>query len=213
MDPTDLWRYVVASQWQRINQEESFVGRTSEVNAELGSRIVAARQLREMMHLCCLVDRQYPPYSKWLETSFARLDVGDSLLPLMLSVTSADDFPVREQALGEIYERVAALHNASGLSSPVDPRLQYFHDRPFRVLNSYRFVDATREAIHSPQLRSMPLHGCISQCVDSTDVLASGSASHRFSTVLGAVEGSMAASPVAPLPAARLGSRRRGVEG
>jgi hypothetical protein len=182
---TDLWRYVVASQWQRIDEEEPFVGRTSEVNAEVGSRIVAVRQLREIMHLCFLLERQYPPYSKWLETGFARLGVGGSLLPLMLEVTAAPDFRAREHALGQIYERVATLHNASNLSAPVDPRLQHFHDRPFRVLNSHRFVAATLAAIEDSRLRSMPLHGCISQCVDCTAVLSSGGASHRFGTVLG----------------------------
>ena len=181
----DLWRYIVACQWQRINQEEPFVGRAAELGKEVGSRIIAARQLREVMHLCFLLERQYPPYSKWLETGFARLTCADKLVPLMLDVTSSPDFATREMALSNIYEHVATLHNTTGISQPVDPHIQRFHDRPFRVLNSYRFVEATRAAITDDRLRSFSLHGCISQCVDSTDILSSGRASHHFHTVLG----------------------------
>ncbi len=70
------------------------------------------------------------------------------------------------------------------VSSVVDPNLQLFHDRPFRVSNSHRFVEATREAIRDEGLRSLPLHGSISQCVDSTDILSSGPSAHRFRDVL-----------------------------
>jgi hypothetical protein len=183
--PDDLWRYVIACQWQRINQEEPFVGRAAEVGAEVGSRIVAARQIRDVMHLCFLLERQYPPYTKWLETAFARLDCGPALLPLMLAALAAPSIDLREKHLTKLYESVAALHNDTGISEPVDPQIQRFHDRPFAVLNSYRFVEATRAAIGDQELRDLALHGCISQCMDSTDILSSGEASRRFGGVLG----------------------------
>src|SRR5215211_7265291 len=41
--PHDLWLYLLAGQWQRISQEEAFVGRCGEVGDELGSAVVAAR--------------------------------------------------------------------------------------------------------------------------------------------------------------------------
>jgi hypothetical protein len=116
----------------------------------------------------------------WLEAAFARLSCADVLLPLMTDAVEADDFVARERALTLAYEFVAELHNASGVSAAVDARVQQFHDRPFRVLNSYRFVEATVLAIEDPAVRSLPLYGCISQCVDSTDVLSSGSAARRF---------------------------------
>ena len=40
--PDDVWRYVLACQWQRIAEEEPFVGRCGEVGDELGSAVVAA---------------------------------------------------------------------------------------------------------------------------------------------------------------------------
>ena len=41
--PDDVWLWLLACQWRRLDQEEPFVGRTAEVGDELGSRIVAAR--------------------------------------------------------------------------------------------------------------------------------------------------------------------------
>ncbi|MEY2424505.1 MAG: hypothetical protein QOI61_77, partial [Actinomycetota bacterium] len=34
--PEDVWLWMIACQWQRISQEEAFVGRTAEVGDELG---------------------------------------------------------------------------------------------------------------------------------------------------------------------------------
>src|SRR5207237_133961 len=81
--PRDVWLYVLAAQWRRIGQEEAFVGRCAEVGDELGSRIVAARLAREIMHLCMLMERQYAPYSKWFGSAFARLTCAPVLTPLL----------------------------------------------------------------------------------------------------------------------------------
>ncbi|MEU4673367.1 DUF4037 domain-containing protein [Amycolatopsis sp. NPDC023774] len=71
--PDDVWREVRAGRWWRIAQEEAFVGRRGEVGDEFGSAIVAARLVRDLMRLCLLVARRYPPYSKWFGNAFARL--------------------------------------------------------------------------------------------------------------------------------------------
>lgn len=42
--PDDVWRWLVACQWKRVENEEAFVGRAAEVGDELGSRIVADRR-------------------------------------------------------------------------------------------------------------------------------------------------------------------------
>lgn len=35
-----------------------------------GSAVITARLARDLMRLCLLMDRRYPPYSKWLGTAF-----------------------------------------------------------------------------------------------------------------------------------------------
>lgn len=81
--PGEVWRYLLACQWQRISQEEAFVGRCAEVGDELGSAVVAGRLVRDLMRLCLLLAREYAPYGKWLGSAFARLPGADELLPVL----------------------------------------------------------------------------------------------------------------------------------
>ncbi len=78
----------------------------------------------------------------------------------------------RETELVTAMETLARLHNAAGVTAPVDETSQTFHDRPFRVLGSARFVTACLEEVSDERLRSLPLVGGIDQWVDSTDVLS-----------------------------------------
>ena len=169
--PDDVWRFVLAGQWQRIGQEEPFVGRCGDVGDELGSAIVAARLARDVMRLCLLMQRRYPPYSKWLGTAFARLPgigtVHEGLTAAIRAARPAD----RQAGLCQAYEAAAARHNALGLTRPLDPTVRPFHDRPFLVLDAGRFATALQSTITDPALRSLPPVGAVDQIVDSTDVL------------------------------------------
>ena len=77
--PNDIWLWLLACQWRRIAQEEAFVGRTAEVDDELGSRILTARMVRDLMRLCFLIERRYAPYSKWLGSAFQNLHMAPRL--------------------------------------------------------------------------------------------------------------------------------------
>ncbi|WP_089156285.1 DUF4037 domain-containing protein [Micromonospora sp. NBS 11-29] len=169
--PDDLWRYVLACQWQRISQEEHLVGRCGEVGDELGSAVVAARVVRDLMRLRLLIGRTYPPYGKWLGTALARLPGTDHLAATLTAALAADNWRDRENHLVTAYETVAARHNDLGLTAPVDPRVRSFHDRPFRVLHAERFARALVLSIADPALRALPLTGAIDQFVDNTDAL------------------------------------------
>jgi hypothetical protein len=72
--PDDVWMWLLACQWRRIDQEEPFVGRTAEVEDELGSRVIATRLARDAMRLGFLLERRYAPYSKWLGSAFSQLE-------------------------------------------------------------------------------------------------------------------------------------------
>ncbi|WP_344614306.1 DUF4037 domain-containing protein [Dactylosporangium salmoneum] len=182
--PDDVWRFVLACQWQRISQEESFVGRCGEVGDELGSAVVAARLVRDLMRLCLLLHRSYPPYSKWLGTAFARLSLPAQLSPALTAALAATNWQDREAALVIAYEAVGALHNDLGLTPPVDPSVRPFHNRPFRVLHAERFTQALLGSIDDPVLRALPVTGAIDQFVDSTDALSHRTRSRALGTVL-----------------------------
>lgn len=167
--PRDVWLYLLACQWQRIDQEEAFPGRCAEVSDDLGSVIVTARLARDLMRLCLLMHRRYPPYSKWLGTAFARLPHAARLVQSLTAAICAGGWAAREHHLRETYESVAALHNHLGLTPPLDTRTRYFHDRPYQVIGAARFAEALRQAITDPQLSRLPLTGAADQFTDSTD--------------------------------------------
>ncbi|MFL6006896.1 MAG: DUF4037 domain-containing protein [Gaiellaceae bacterium] len=169
--PDDVWLWLLACGWRRLDQEEPFVGRTAEVGDELGSRVVVARLVRDVMRLAFLLERRYAPYSKWLGSAFARLDAAATLQPALLDVLAACDYAQREAALVAAVEALARRNNAVGVTTPLDASVRLFHSRPFRVLGSSRFVDACLERVHDPWLRSLPLIGGVDQISDSTDVL------------------------------------------
>ena len=169
--PPDVWLYVLACQWKRLSQEEAFVGRCGEVGDELGSAVVASRLVRDLMRLVLLMERRYPPYSKWLGSAFARTRDAEVLVPLLGAVLAATGWKEREAHLARAYETIAARHNALGLTEPVDPGTRPYHARPFLVLHAERFADALTARIADPALRRLPPIGATDQHADSTDLL------------------------------------------
>ncbi len=170
--PDDVWLWLLACQWRRIDQEEPFVGRAAEVGDELGSRVLAARIARDLVRLCFLLERRYAPYSKWLGSSFRELPGSAAIGDALLEALAASEHGTREDALVRAAQGVAVLHNARGVTAPVDEGVVFFHSRPFRVLGSSRFVDACLERVSDPRLRALPLVGAIDQLADSTDLLS-----------------------------------------
>ncbi|MFI6653870.1 DUF4037 domain-containing protein [Streptomyces sp. NPDC050529] len=189
--PHDLWLHVLACQWQRVSQEEAFVGRCGEVGDELGSAVVAARLVRELMRLCLLMERRYPPYSKWLGSAFARTSQAPALTPVLTAVLAATDWHTREHHLARAYEAVAATHNQLGLSDPVDPDTRPYHTRPFQVLHAERFTAALSTRITDPDISSLPTIGAVDQFVDSTDVLSHPALARAATNGLLSPEGSV----------------------
>ncbi|WP_166386041.1 DUF4037 domain-containing protein [Catellatospora methionotrophica] len=169
--PDDVWRYVLASQWTRIGQEEAFPGRTAQAGDDLGSRIVAARLAREVMRLCLLLARRYPPYSKWLGTAFGRLPQATGIAQALRAALSADDADARQDALCTAYEATGRWQNRLGLAEPVDPTRRPYHDRPFPVIGAQRFAEALRARIGDPWLAGLAPVGAVDQFIDSTDTL------------------------------------------
>jgi Domain of unknown function (DUF4037) len=171
--PRDVWLYVLACQWARIAQEEAFPGRCAEAGDELGSALVTARLARDLIRLCLLMRRRYPPYSKWLAAAFGALPEAAAIGPDLRAAVAAAGWAARERHLGRAAEAVAALHNDLGLTRPLDPRTRPYFDRPYQVIGAGRFAEALRAAIADPQIRALPLAGAVDQVIDSTDAIES----------------------------------------
>jgi hypothetical protein len=170
--PRDVWLYLLACQWQRISQEEPFMGRCGQVGDDLGSRLVAARLARDLMRLCFLMERQYAPYIKWLGTAFAQLPCAAELAPVLAAVLNADSWQGRQTHLSTAYGIVAQMHNALGITAALPTDVSPFWARPFQIIHADHFAATIRAAIQDEQVLALPAHvGGIDQWVDSTDVL------------------------------------------
>jgi hypothetical protein len=180
--PHDVWLWLLACQWRRMAQEEHFVGRTAEVGDDLGSRVIAARLVRDIMRLSFLMERRYAPYSKWLGSAFAQLDIHSEIGGVLLEAMGATRYEPRERALVAAVEALARRHNQLGVAAPIDATVRPFKGRPFLVLDSGRYVDACLAQVTDAWLKSLPLVGGIDQFTDSTDVLSSSYA-ERFREV------------------------------
>jgi hypothetical protein len=181
--PEPVWLWILACQWRRIAQEEAFIGRTAEVGDEVGSRLAAARMVRELVRLWFLFNRAYWPYTKWFGSAFARLPGAEVLDRAVRDVLAAGDYRAREAALTEAYELVGRRHNETALTDSVDPTVRSFYGRGYQVLMSDRFVGACLSSLVDQELKSLPLVGSVDQVADSTDLLSDGTRPRRLAAL------------------------------
>jgi hypothetical protein len=171
--PRDVWLHVLACQWARIAAEEAFPGRCAEGGDELGSALVTGRLARDLIRLCLLMRRRYPPYSKWLGAAFGRLPEAAAIGPALRAAVAADTWSARERHLSRALTAVAARHNELGLTGPLDPRTRPYFDRPYQVIGAGRFEGALRAAIADPRIRALGPAGAVDQIIDSTAAIGS----------------------------------------
>lgn len=196
--PDDVWRYALAAGWLRVAQEEAFVGRAGMTGDDLGSRLVAARLVRELVRLAFLTERRWAPYPKWLGTASGRLRLAGTLGPALAAVTAATGWREREAALVTAAGLVAAATNDLGLAAPLDPAPRRYHTRDIRVLGADRFTVALAGAITDPDLRALlarlggrrggpigRLPGTIDQVTDSTEILCDPARRRSAAPLLG----------------------------
>jgi hypothetical protein len=169
--PHDVWLLVMAGHWRRIAQAEHLHGRAGIVGDELGSRLLAASLVRDLMRLGFLQRREYPPYAKWLGTAYAGLELEEE--DALRAALVAPDWRSREDALVSACESVARRHNDLEVTELVEPTARPFWGRPIRVLFADRFVDALRAAVTDPDLKTIEHKaGSVDAVSDNTDLLA-----------------------------------------
>jgi hypothetical protein len=173
--PRDVWLYLLASGWTRIGQEEHLMGRAGSAGDEIGSALIAARLVRDLMRLCYLMEKQYAPYAKWFGIAFTQLAIAEDLAPVFRKVLTANEWVERQKYLALAYEMVAAKHNTMEITESLDVNVNNFFERPFLVIGGGRFAQAIRAQIVDPAIKLIMgkrLIGSIDQFSDSTDILS-----------------------------------------
>jgi hypothetical protein len=182
--PDDVWRYALAAAWLRVDQEEPFVARTGSTGDDLGSRLLAARLVRDLMRVAFLVERRWAPYAKWFGRAFSDLALARRVGPDLFAALAASVWREREAALVRAGSALIAATNDLGLGPPVDPAPRSFHERDIRVVGAARVTVALTGAITDPDVvrlletqRCRPgtdqgqLAGTVDLAVDSTEIL------------------------------------------
>jgi hypothetical protein len=168
--PDDLWRYVVACDWQRLNQELPLMARAGDRGDDLGSRTIAARLVDIAVHLAFTLSRSWQPYSKWRGTMFGALPVAAAVAGELIATLAADDWSARNQALRPALERLAGFQSEVGLPTAA-PAVVPFWDRPYLQVEP-SLVPALMGSIADPAVQALPVGvGAIEQQTDNVDVL------------------------------------------
>lgn len=161
--PREVRLYLIASSWDIIASEQAFPRRCGDCGDDIGARILCARICERLMRLCFLYRETYAPYSKWFGTAFSRLDVDGALKEAIRAALSAEAPEEREKHLVRAQALTAELHNRSGVTPPVDFRVEGYFGRDIRVIWAERFAEAASEALRGTALEGVPLIGSMSQ--------------------------------------------------
>ena len=151
------------------------MGRAGYRGDEIGSAIMGARLVRDIMRLCFLMERVYAPYPKWFGTAFKLLESGPLLQPTLTEALAARTWQEREAHLVVAYEHLARKHNGLGLGEPLNEEATQFFGRPFRVITFNGYASQLNALIADPAVRALtrkPAIGGIDQFSDSTDLLS-----------------------------------------
>ncbi|WP_054025087.1 DUF4037 domain-containing protein [Bacillus sp. FJAT-28004] len=170
--PQDVWLYLIASNWQRIGQEEHLMLRSGFIGDELGSAIIASRLVRDIINLCFLMERQYAPYPKWFGTAFKHLKCSDQLMPYLWTAQTATTWREREHAFNNAYKHLSNMHNGLKVTEKIPNDVSYFYDRPFKVMDGEGVAGLIANQIVDAdinQLAEKRLIGNIDQITDNTD--------------------------------------------
>ncbi|MET0646307.1 MAG: DUF4037 domain-containing protein [Pyrinomonadaceae bacterium] len=176
--PRDVWLYQLASAWARVGEEEHLMGRAGFVGDELGSALIGARLVRDLMRLCFLMERTYAPYPKWFGTAFRQLSVAGTLSPSLRAALAATTWQERERHLADAYRVVAGMHNELGITEPLPAEPRDFFGRPFRVIALRGFDERLLEKIGDERVRRIAARrpiGGIDLFSDSTDLVSHAS--------------------------------------
>lgn len=182
--PRDVWLYQLAAQWIKIFEEREFVSRCGDVGDELGSMVIAGRQVKNLMRLCFLIEQKYAPYSKWFGTAFSNLQCGPELSPIFRDVLLSVTWKEREGHLARAYAVIARLHNALQITRPIPEEVSPYFSRPYWVIDAPNLVADIVSSFSDDEVKAIKhLLGSVNQFVDSTNEVSKIPLSKMFKTL------------------------------
>jgi hypothetical protein len=168
--PEEVKRYMLASNWAIISEEQAFVKRCADCKDDIGSRIIAARIAERLMRLCFLYRNRYAPYSKWMGTAFRTLEMDSAIYENIGMALSSADSAEREKALVTAQKLVGDMHNESAITKSVNCSIGNYFGRDIKVIHAECFADAILETLQGTPFEKMPLISTFSQVGNLTSL-------------------------------------------
>lgn len=170
--PDDVWRYIVACDWLRLEEELPLMSRAGDRGDELGSRVIAARLADMIVHLAFVLERRWMPYPKWRGTLFQGLSCASALTPPLAQLLDAPHWHARQDAVCAALDLLLAVQGAAGLPAP-GPATVPFWGRPYRQPDE-RIAASLLDSLTDPTVRALPRgRGSIEQRTDNVAILVS----------------------------------------
>ena len=165
-----MWSYVAAADWHRIGQDLPVLGRAGSRHDDLGSRVVTAHVVQICMHLGFLLQRRWPPYSKWMGAMFTVSAGASSVAAALQAAMASENWQDRQAAVAQALLALHEMQRAAGLPT-AKQALEPFHNRPFLAVRP-SVTDLLLKEVTDPLVRQMPRGvGSVEQWVDNVDVL------------------------------------------
>ena len=182
--PRDVWLYQLAAQWIKIFEDREFVSRCGDVGDELGSMLIAARQVNRLMRLCFLMERRYAPYTKWFGTAFSELECAPELGPVFSDVLSSSTWKERESNLARAFRVIARMHNALKITPPIVEDMSNYFGRPYLVFESPALIRDILNNFSDDEVKAIK-HGLgsVNQFIDTTDQLSHNWLAQRLKAI------------------------------
>jgi hypothetical protein len=171
--PRDIWLYQLVAQWIKIFEDREFVSRSGDVGDELGSMVIASRQVYRLMRLCFLMERRYAPYTKWFGTGFSKLECASELSPIFRDVLLSSTWKERETNLARAFRIIARMHNDLKITRPIVEDVSIYHGRPYLVFDSPDLLHDILGSFTDEEVKAIK-HGLgsLNQFIDTTDQLS-----------------------------------------
>jgi hypothetical protein len=151
--PKDILRIKLASLWERIANEEAFVGRCLDTGDDIGLRLITARIINTLMKICFYLEERFIPYSKWFGSAFDTLLIAKEIKASFMSCLTMKEADKIPRALADLYTLVVNYQNSKSLTEVIDSNVQYYYSRPYTVIFANRIVDALIDSIENQEIK------------------------------------------------------------
>lgn len=155
--PEDILRIKLAAFWNKISEEEAFIGRNIDLGEELGVRLISSRIVNTLMKICFYTERQYIPYSKWTIKAFRELDCYEGMNSIFMEILNCQRIDKIDELICNAYQRIILLQNKLNITEEVHLDIDNYYGRPYKVVFVGKVVEKLIKSISNGKIKNINL--------------------------------------------------------